>query len=175
MPYYLDIVRPPPPRYAVYRMSTDSWSVLKEEDVQKILAFYLSTEVFQLMESSCPKSSGKLIPLNDRISFWDTEMRDKSDKSNEVWVLNEDGQWTKLMKIKPIFEVERMFGFWINGKVFVESGSGQLLLYDLENEEFSELGIKVKEGGEDLLQVYSYEESLLVIKRGVFLSHFSRA
>ncbi|XP_022765329.1 putative F-box protein At1g32420 [Durio zibethinus] len=199
MAYYLmleDIVRPPPPRYAVYRMSTDSWRVLKKEDVQflqdlsfccgndnacvngvcywdiskfgsdsKILAFYLSTEVFQLMESPCPKSSGKLLPLHDRISFWDTEMRDKSDKSNEVWVLNEDGQWTKLLKIEPILDVERMFGFWINGKVFVESGRGQLLLYDLENEEFSELGIKVQEGGEDLLRVHSYEESLVVIER----------
>ncbi|XP_022764301.1 putative F-box protein At3g16210, partial [Durio zibethinus] len=126
-PYYLDleknIVRPPPPRCAVYRISTDSWRVLKEEDVQflqdlsisyssdnacvngayywdmfkfgsdrKIIEFYLSTEVFQLIESPCPKSSGKLLPLHDSISFWDTEMRDKSERSNEVWVLNEDGQ-----------------------------------------------------------------------------------
>ncbi|XP_022764574.1 putative F-box protein At1g32420 [Durio zibethinus] len=201
---YLDLEKnmAGPTHYAVYRMSTDSWRVLNEEDVQffqdlsicyssnnacvngvyywnvfkfvehgpsfidnKILAFYLGTEVFQLIESPCPESPGKLLPLHDDlISLWYIEMTDRDLRSNEVWVLNDDGHWTKLLKIEPHFVVQRTFGFWKNGKVFLESVSGQLMLYDLETEELSEeLGIKVRGGGEDLLRVYTYEESLVAI------------
>ncbi|XVF23714.1 hypothetical protein REPUB_Repub13aG0063600 [Reevesia pubescens] len=184
--------------HAIYKMNTDSWRVLEDEDVHffkdlhicpncndacvngvyywqvsqmpqlglihyKVLAFDLSTEVFQLIESPI-SGRGKLLPLlDDRISIWDTERIETSERSNEIWVLNDEGQWTKLLKIDPLLEVERMFGFWKNGKVFVESESGRLLLYDLDTVEFSDLGIKAKEAGD--LDVYTYEESLVAIAR----------
>ncbi|XWS07896.1 hypothetical protein CRYUN_Cryun41cG0031700 [Craigia yunnanensis] len=154
---------------AVYRMSTDSWMLLKEKDVQffeylnictnsssvcvngvyywqmfrylglglidhKVLAFYLGTEVFQMIQSPVSESCGQLLPLHDRISICDTELLMHRKRSNEVWVLNSEGHWTKLLKIEPFLEVQKMFGFWKNGKVLVESLSGRLLLYDHETE-----------------------------------------
>ncbi|XVF23719.1 hypothetical protein REPUB_Repub13aG0063900 [Reevesia pubescens] len=102
----------------------------------KVLAFDLSTEVFQLIESPI-SGRGKLLPLlDDHISIWDTERIETSERSNEIWMLNDEGHWTKLLKIDPLLEVERMFG---------------------------DLGIKAKEAGD--LDVYTYEESLVAIAR----------
>ncbi|XVF75499.1 hypothetical protein PTKIN_Ptkin13bG0192500 [Pterospermum kingtungense] len=178
--------------HGIYRLSTDSWRVLEEEDVEfvkqlhifpnynntcvngvyywqvcqiglseyKVLAFDLSTEVFRLIESPI-SALGKLLPLHDGcISIWDTE---RVERSNEIWVLNDDGNWNKLFKIEPLSEVERIFGFWKNEKVFVESKSGQLLLYDIDTEELTDFGIKASAAGD--LHVYSYEESLVSIGR----------
>ncbi|XWS75105.1 hypothetical protein CRYUN_Cryun01aG0056400 [Craigia yunnanensis] len=82
----------------------------------KVLAFYLGSEVFQLIESPCPESYGKQLPLHDdRISFWNTEMMmDRSQRSTADCVLNDEGHWTKLLNIEPLLQVERMFGFWEN-------------------------------------------------------------
>ncbi|XVF75496.1 hypothetical protein PTKIN_Ptkin13bG0192200 [Pterospermum kingtungense] len=179
--------------HAIYRISTDSWRVLEEEDVHffrdlhvspnfnntcvngvyywqvyklfdyKVLAFHLGTEVFQLIESPI-SGHGKLLPLHDgRISMWDTEGFQR-ERSNEIWVLYDEGNWTKLLKIEPLLEVDRMFGFWKNGKVFVESESGELLLYDLHTKEFTDFGIKASEDMD--LEVYTYEETLVDIGRG---------
>ncbi|XVF83299.1 hypothetical protein PTKIN_Ptkin16aG0475600 [Pterospermum kingtungense] len=181
--------------HAVYTMSTDSWRVFKEEEVEffedcfvcdnfnnacvngvyywqtfksgvvdfKVLAFNLSTEVFHLIDSPLSETCGQLLPLHDRIAIWDTHLYPDVKISNEVWVLNDDqGHWTKVLKIEPALEAYKMFGFWKNGKVLVESIRGQLLLYDLESEEAKELGIQTREGG-DFLLVYTYEESLVAI------------
>ncbi|XVE99385.1 hypothetical protein REPUB_Repub03eG0193600 [Reevesia pubescens] len=126
----------------------------------KVLVFDLGTEVFQLIESPI-SGYGKLLPLHDgRISIWDTET---IERSNEIWVLNDEGHWTKLLNIDPLLKVEGMFGFWKNGKVFVESESGQLLLYDLDTKEFKDVGIKATKVGN--LGVNTYEESLVAIGR----------
>ncbi|XVF75495.1 hypothetical protein PTKIN_Ptkin13bG0192100 [Pterospermum kingtungense] len=182
--------------HAIYRLSTDSWRVLEEEDVHffkdlhvspnfnntcvngvyywqvynlsnpglvdyKVLAFHLGTEVFRLIESPISEH-GKLLPLHDsrNISIWYTA---RIERSNEIWVLNDEGNWTKLLKIEPLLEVDRMFGFWKNGKVFVGSESGQLLLYDLHTKEFTDFGIKASE--DMSLEVYTYEETLVHIGR----------
>ncbi|XVF23689.1 hypothetical protein REPUB_Repub13aG0061100 [Reevesia pubescens] len=189
-----------PPHYAVYKMSTDSWRVCKEEEVKffehlcicpnknnacvngvyywqvfnilplglidrKVLAFNLGTEVFRLIEYPSFDSCGRLLPLHDdRISIWDTELLTHRKPSNQVWVLNDERHWTKLFKIEPVLQVQSMFGFWKNDKVLVEPVSAELVLYDLETEEFRELGIKTIEG-EFYFQVYAYEESLVAIRR----------
>ncbi|XVF23722.1 hypothetical protein REPUB_Repub13aG0064200 [Reevesia pubescens] len=162
-------------------MSTDSWRVLEEEDVQffkhvhidsnfssafvngvyywqviqslqlfmdyKILAFHLGIEVFQLMKSPI-SGHGKLLPFhNDRISFWGTGTIGRNERSNQIWVLNDEGHWTKLLKIDPLLKVERMFGFWKNDKVFIESESGRLLLYDLDTRNSAILGLKPRKLG----------------------------
>ncbi|XVF75494.1 hypothetical protein PTKIN_Ptkin13bG0192000 [Pterospermum kingtungense] len=183
--------------YAVYRMRTDSWRVLEEEDVHffedvhispntnttcangvyywqvfkihyigfaeyKVLAFHLSTEVFQLMESPL-STCGKLVPLHDgRISIWDI-MGIYHERSVEIWVLNDECNWTKLLKIEPPLEVEMIFEFWKNGKVFAESEGGQLLLYDLHTKQLTDFGIKASE--DRGLEVYTYEETLVDIGR----------
>lgn len=128
----------------------------------KVLAFNLGTEVFRLIESPI-STLGKLLPLHDgRISIWDTE---RIKRSTQIWVLNDEDNWTKLLKIEPILEVERMLGFWKNDEVlFVESKSGQLLLYNLGIDEFIDFGIEASAAGD--LHVYNYEESLVAINRG---------
>ncbi|XVF46359.1 hypothetical protein PTKIN_Ptkin03bG0020700 [Pterospermum kingtungense] len=132
--------------------------------VFKVLAFDLSTEVFQLIDSPFPERCGHLLPLHDRIAIWDTDSVVDMEISNEVWVLNDDGRhWAKVLKIEiAVLQVHKMFGFWKNGKVLVESVTGQLVLYDLEKEEAKEVCIHNREGG-NLLFVHTYEESLIAI------------
>ncbi|XVF83295.1 hypothetical protein PTKIN_Ptkin16aG0475300 [Pterospermum kingtungense] len=144
-------------------MSTDSWrSTGSGFHDYKILAFNLGTEVFHLIDSPCSESCGQLLPLHDRITIRDTHLLPDIKVSNEIWVMNDEGYWTKVLKIEHVLEVEQIFGFWKHGKVLVESASGQLLLYDLESEEAKELGIQTREGG-DFLEVYTSEESLAAI------------
>ncbi|XVF83900.1 hypothetical protein PTKIN_Ptkin16aG0531000 [Pterospermum kingtungense] len=188
--------------YAIYKMSTDSWRVLKEEEVpfsvylvirpnisnacvngvyywlahrrprpgffdHKVVVFHLGSEVFQLIESPLSESSriGHLLLLHDRISVCDTDRRRK--RSNDIWVLNDDGQWTKVLKIElPILQVENMFGFWRDSKVLLQYFSGELLVYDLKSQEFKEFGIQSKKAGY-YLQVFTYEESLSTINNKV--------
>ncbi|XVF75497.1 hypothetical protein PTKIN_Ptkin13bG0192300 [Pterospermum kingtungense] len=136
---------------AIYRMSMDSWRVLEdEEDVHFFKDVHIcpnhNITFFELMPSPI-SACGKLIPLHDgRISMWDTERIQRSERRNEVWVLNDGGHWSKLLKIDPLSKVEKMLGFWKNGKVFVLSKTGQLLLYDLDTKEYTDLGIKANEG-----------------------------
>ncbi|XVF46364.1 hypothetical protein PTKIN_Ptkin03bG0021200 [Pterospermum kingtungense] len=184
-----------PTHYAIYSISSDSWRIFKDEDVEflrdyyvcdnsnnacvngvyywqtfksnidhgsfKVLAFNLSTEVFQLIDSPFSGSGGHLLPLHDRIAIWDTDLLTYKEISNEVWVLNDDGHhWTKVLKIEiPVLQVQKMFGFWKNGKVLVESVTGELLLYDLEKEEVQ------TRVGVDFLFVCTYEESLVAIAK----------
>ncbi|KAK8671652.1 hypothetical protein V6N13_038240 [Hibiscus sabdariffa] len=180
-----------PDHYAVYKMNTDSWRVIRHENPwmfeclgvcpnesnacangvyywltdYKILAFHLGNEQFRLMDSPCGKSFGRLLPVHDRISFWDTERMDRGARTNEVWILNDEWRWTKVLKIEqPSQDFKRMFGFWEDGKVLAESVTGEFLLYDLETRDCHQLGVKTRVRG-DLLQVYTYVESLVHIRR----------
>ncbi|XVF46367.1 hypothetical protein PTKIN_Ptkin03bG0021500 [Pterospermum kingtungense] len=199
---YLDLEKDmeEPAHIAIYSMSSDSWRVFEDEEVEffrdnhicgnfnnacvngvyywhtfksiddsgyydhKVLALNLGTEVFRLIDLPFSKRGGHLIPLHDRIAIWDTDLLVDIEISNEVWVLDDDGRnWTKVLKIEiPVLQVQRMFGFWKNNKVLVESVTGQLLLYDLEKEEAKELGIQTKEDWYFLF-VHTYEESLVAI------------
>ncbi|XVF83899.1 hypothetical protein PTKIN_Ptkin16aG0530900 [Pterospermum kingtungense] len=184
--------------YAIYKMSTDSWRVLKEEEVpfsldlvirgdiskacvngvyywfanwqSKVLAFHLGSEAFELIESplSEQNGSGELLILHDRISVWDAQFGIDRKRSNEVWMLNNEGQWTKVLKIElPVLQAKWMFGFWkVYSKVLVESVWGELLVYDLESHEFKKLGIQTKNPGY-IFQVFTYEESLFSINNKV--------
>ncbi|XVF46360.1 hypothetical protein PTKIN_Ptkin03bG0020800 [Pterospermum kingtungense] len=123
----------------------------------KVLAFNFSTEVFQLIDLPLSERGGHLLPLHNRIAIWDTNLLEDIEISNEVWVLDDDGRhWNKVLKIEiPVLQVKKMFGFWKNGKLLVESVTGELLLYDLEKEE-----VQTRVGG-DFSYVYTYEESLV--------------
>ncbi|KAK8359024.1 hypothetical protein V6Z11_A04G068300 [Gossypium hirsutum] len=172
--------------YAVYKMSTDIWRVLKHEDLQRpkyllimnnnsevcingfnywhgdeyILAFYFGTKTFQFFQLPYPYLYGKLIPLQNCLSLWNCERTPKNNRINQVWILTEDHCWNKLLKIEHILEVNSMLGFWKNSNVLVVSTTGQLLLYNLETKEFRETEIKSRCYW-DLLQVYSFEENLV--------------
>lgn len=176
--------------YAVYNMSTDAWRVLKDEDLQMpkhllimnnnnqvcingvyywhgdeyILAFHFGTEAFHFIDLPYPYLHGKLIPLQNRLSLWNCDRIPINDRINEIWVLNEDHCWNKVLKIEHILEVNSMLGFWKNSNVLVVSTTGQLLLYNLETKEFMETGIKSRCSW-DLLHVYSFEESLVGVRR----------
>ncbi|XVF83903.1 hypothetical protein PTKIN_Ptkin16aG0531400 [Pterospermum kingtungense] len=192
--------------YTFYKMSTDSWRVLKEEEVpfsvdliirpsmsnacvngvyywlafyrmprpgramfvdNKVLAFHLGSEVFELIESPLSETSeilGQLLLLHDRISICDTEYNNIHRRSNNVWVLNDEGQWTKVLKIEPVLEYRKLFGFWKNSKVLLESFSWELFVYDLESQEFKKLGT---EKDRYYLKVFTYEESLSSVNNKV--------
>ncbi|XVF83904.1 hypothetical protein PTKIN_Ptkin16aG0531500 [Pterospermum kingtungense] len=131
--------------YAIYKMSKDSWRVLKEEEVPfspdlairgntsnasvsgvyywlayyrrcrrglarfKVVAFHLGSENFQLIESPLSETSesGQLLLLHNRMSICDTELHFNRQRSYDVWVLNDEGQWTKVLKIEPVFFISK--------------------------------------------------------------------
>ncbi|OMO81145.1 hypothetical protein COLO4_23737 [Corchorus olitorius] len=183
--------------YAIYRMSSDSWRVLKKEELQlvkdpllisnssnvcvsgvcywqvleslssgkcKLLKFNLGTEVFQLMDSPIPGNTyGDLMPLTDgRIALWDSYTM---NNACAVWVLNLNHQgnyWTnKLITIDVPAGIERMYGFWTHGKVFVESSLSGQALYDLKTREVNDLGIYGIHPSHHMVYMYTYKESLL--------------
>ncbi|XVF85437.1 hypothetical protein PTKIN_Ptkin17bG0118200 [Pterospermum kingtungense] len=193
--------------HAVYKMSTDSWRVLEEEEVQffedidmgdnetnacvngiyywkgakglgpglqehKIVAFHLGTEVFRVIQLPLSRLTGRLLALHDRISIWDDQLHGNQQLSNEkriftVWALNDEGHWTKFLKIEPEpepFLVVGLFVFWKNNKLVVEPRSRQLLVYDLESKELKEIGYHTREFIEFPF-VFTYEESLVAVRR----------
>ncbi|XWS75246.1 hypothetical protein CRYUN_Cryun01aG0069300 [Craigia yunnanensis] len=128
--------------HAVYRMSTESWRVLKGGDVDFFEDLYLCNN----HNNAC---------VSGVITGWPPSFFN---------ILRQN--WTKLLRIGPLSGVERMYGFWNkNGnKVYVESVSGQLLVYDLDIQDFRDIGIKTRRALY-LLEVHIFEESLIATSR----------
>ncbi|XVE68718.1 hypothetical protein DITRI_Ditri09bG0091700 [Diplodiscus trichospermus] len=147
------------------------WMVFKFLCYFKVLAFHLSNEVFQLIDwppvPNPAESIGQLLPLPDnRISLWVSDS-DVTDGCNDIWVLNDERQKrTKLFRIGPISGVQRIYGFHNKNpnKVYIESVSGHLLLYDFDTQEYKDIGIKTSRVMH-LLDVHIYQESLIATSR----------
>ncbi|XVF82964.1 hypothetical protein PTKIN_Ptkin16aG0094500 [Pterospermum kingtungense] len=175
---------------AVYNMSTDSWRVLKEEDVH----FF---QHLAILNNSDTCVNGTYYWLANEPTLYEgyndyyvlafcfsTEafqlikspippicgsgvllaIHDRIciwESSDEVWMLNDESHWTKFLKIEPI---QNMFGygFWKKGKV-LGNFQAQLFLYDIESEEIKELGIEIE--GQGSIEVCPYEETLVSLRR----------
>ncbi|OMO81132.1 hypothetical protein COLO4_23748 [Corchorus olitorius] len=101
---------------------------------------------------------GKLMPLIDgRIALWYSSYM---NHECVVWVLNfnDEGNcsWSKLINIDLRAGIGRMYGFWTHGTVFAAKFN-KVLLYDLETENFNDVGIRC------YFSYTYYEESLLSV------------
>ncbi|KAA8548018.1 hypothetical protein F0562_004447 [Nyssa sinensis] len=77
-----------------------------------------------------------------------------------IWVMKEEGLWTKELTIGPLQGVRSPLGFWKIDELFLENSTSQLVLYNLGTQEFVNLGFR---GKEDNLEVLFYKESLVSI------------
>ncbi|CAK9139519.1 unnamed protein product [Ilex paraguariensis] len=80
-----------------------------------------------------------------------------------IWVMEEEGCWTKLFTFQPFPKVKRPLGFWKNQDLLCESNTSLLVLYKHDTNEPTNLGIH---GGDTVggLSVFSYKESLVSVK-----------
>ncbi|XP_059670643.1 putative F-box protein At3g16210 [Cornus florida] len=132
-----------------------------------ILTFDLSTEVFGDIPGpqDIPKSKlGILIIHNDSISVLCFDPREVH-KYFDIWVMKQEGCWTKELTIGTLVDVERALGFWKNGELFIETSTSDLILYNpniQETKDFQNRGLYKMER----LRIFIYKESLVSINGG---------
>ncbi|XP_059644241.1 putative F-box protein At3g16210 [Cornus florida] len=172
-----------PYQAAVYTLSTDSWRYLghvatpyttiynpqsntcingvhywrttnKENDHPLILSFDMGNELFHNIRD-IPSSHGVLASYNNSLALIDADSRPFVD----IWVMREEGCWTKLFTFEIIRGVDRPLGFWKNGQLFMESDDGFMTLYDPVTHEIKDLGTRFI-ADDPLL----YRESLVPIR-----------
>ncbi|XP_059670669.1 F-box protein At5g62510-like [Cornus florida] len=53
----------------------------------------------------------------------------------DIWVMKEEGFWTKQLTIGPLLDVDRPLGFWKNGEIFLGTKTSDLVLYNCNTQE----------------------------------------
>lgn len=133
------------------------WIAMQDFDSKVILSFDISAEVFEEIQTPCnPKSAlGNLGLCNGSLAL---VVLDEEEKCFDLWVMKERC-WTKQFTVGPFLEACEPLGLWKKGAFFLESETGQLLLYDPNNKEMRDLGLRAL-----WFSVATYRESLLTIK-----------
>ncbi|XP_059670626.1 putative F-box protein At1g32420 [Cornus florida] len=128
-----------------------------------ILTFDLSNEVFGDIPGpqDIPVVNwGNLIIYNDSISVMCFDPREV-EKYVDIWVMKEEGCWTKQLTMGPVIDVDRALGFWKNGELFLETTTSKLVLYNPNTQEIKDLQHR---GLYNSLRIFMYKESLVSIK-----------
>lgn len=93
-----------------------------------------------------------------------------------IWVMSTEGCWKKQFNVDlgPLVGVQRLIGYWKNGKVFLESETNTLILCDPSTQEVKGLEFLVNGGpgvgdenpfpDDPCCQILNYKESLVSIK-----------
>ncbi|KAI3457669.1 hypothetical protein Pfo_014332 [Paulownia fortunei] len=155
----------------VYKNETFCWWAQDSSDVEVILSFGMSKEVFQKtpLPSNIEALGGQhrttraILPLKQSVALIVYRLQE-FDKIFDVWIMNGLGgnseSWSKLMSIGPLSRVERPLGFWNNDEFILESSNGELVLYNRTNQEIKNLGVY---GKRSRLEVLVYKESLFSV------------
>lgn len=86
-----------------------------------------------------------------------------AELSVDIWVMEGKESWAKKMTVGPLLNIRRALGSWKNGEIFIETGTLQLALLHPDTKEIRNLGPRMNCY---CLQVSSYKESLVSLKRG---------
>ncbi|XVF46365.1 hypothetical protein PTKIN_Ptkin03bG0021300 [Pterospermum kingtungense] len=145
-----------PIHYAIYSMSSDSWRVFKDEDVE----FFRDYHVCGNFNNACVNG----------VYYWHTfkSIEGSGYYDHKVLALNLGTEVFQL--IDPPFSkrgghllpLHDRIAIWDTDLLIDTEISNELLLYDIENEEAKELGIQTKKDWYFLF-VHTYEESLVAI------------
>ncbi|XP_059670645.1 F-box/kelch-repeat protein At3g23880-like [Cornus florida] len=129
-----------------------------------LLSFDMSKEIFKedipaptgVQKDLC----GDLTMYNDSIAmiYFDAQ---EVEKYFHVWVMKEEGFWTKQLNIGPLPEIQRPLGIWKNGELFLEDSDSQLVMYDHNTQEIKSLGLR---GYRSCFVIVLYKESLFSVK-----------
>ncbi|KAF3660900.1 hypothetical protein FXO37_13162 [Capsicum annuum] len=155
----------------VYKNENFCWLAQDGENHEVILSFNMSEGIFR--NTKLPLNIGTfgereirsvwvIVPFDESISLIVYCLKEL-EKYFDIWVISELGTksfWTKSQRIGPLSRVERPLGFWKNGEFILENNSGQLVIYDLSNQEVKTLEFYGKRGR---LEIVVYKESLISV------------
>ncbi|XP_059670665.1 uncharacterized protein LOC132316168 [Cornus florida] len=128
-----------------------------------ILSFDLANENFHDLPSlsEIPKSKFGELALYDKsiaiILFHPNEL----ENYIEIWVMKEEGFWTKQLTMGPLLDVLVPIGFWDDGQLLIRARSGHMILYNISTLDSRDLGYYRLASA---LQVYRFKESIFSIK-----------
>ncbi|PIN17447.1 hypothetical protein CDL12_09888 [Handroanthus impetiginosus] len=155
----------------VYKNETFCWWAQDSSDVEVILSFDMRKEMFQKtpLPSNIEGLGGQhritraILPIKESIGLIVYRIQEL-DKTFDVWILKELGEnasksWSKVASIGPLSRIARPLGVW-NNKFILESGNGELVLYNNTNQEMKNLGVY---GKRNRLEVLVYRESLFSV------------
>ncbi|KAL1560907.1 F-box/kelch-repeat protein-like protein [Salvia divinorum] len=152
----------------VYKNQNFCWWAQDKNNVEVILSFDMVDEVFEMTElpfdveplGGQHRTTRAIVPLKESLVLIVYRQRD-DDKVFDMWTLNEAGggveAWSKLRSIGPIPGVEKVLGFWNKDEFILESGTGEMVVYNRITREMKNLGIY---GKRSKLEVVVMTESL---------------
>ncbi|XP_059670667.1 F-box/kelch-repeat protein At3g23880-like [Cornus florida] len=131
-----------------------------------ILSFDLTNENFHELPTPSQIPKSKCGELNLYCNCIAIILFHPNDIENniEIWVMKEEGFWTKQLTMGPILDVLVPMGFWDDdGQLLITTMSGHMVLYNIHTLESRDLG---HYGLKSAIQVYRFKESLFSLKEG---------
>lgn len=139
------------------------------DKICRIRSFDMASEQFGEMHAlDIPKARwGALMLRGDSLALLVCDQPGKAMTSiYEVWVMKQEGSWTKVLTVQPLIDAHWPRGIWEDDKmIFKITETSQLVLYDPTTREVTELGFQLdRTWGQ--CWVFNYKESLVPITRG---------
>ncbi|KAM7528043.1 hypothetical protein LguiB_031453 [Lonicera macranthoides] len=146
----------------------------------QIVLFDMSREVFRKIPAPynvlAPYQHNLLVQNDDSITILENEYKGLNDtgrydttlKSIHIWVMRQEGCWTKTFTLdcETMVQIQHPLGFWRNDKeLFGETAANKLVLCDLNTHRIKYLGVRGHTESK-FLRVIKYKESLVSVKAG---------
>lgn len=135
-----------------------------ESDVA-ILAFDICSEKFrEIQVPDCIKSKeGDLALYGDSVALLSCDV-DRVDKCVDIWLMDQDGCWTKSLTVGPFQDIKWPLCFWKSNELLLETESPLLTLYDVYTKKIRTVEARRKENGFFIYWIFAYKESLVSIQ-----------
>ncbi|KAI7992135.1 F-box/kelch-repeat protein [Camellia lanceoleosa] len=115
-------------------------SVVNDANRYGILSFDMRLEEFRDRGAASTKHKwGSLSLYNGSIGLFFSQTDLTLECIIDIWVMEEEGCWIKLVTVKPIPEVSRPCGFWKEKELFFETWTSELVLFNHETHEIRNL------------------------------------
>ncbi|CAK9144929.1 unnamed protein product [Ilex paraguariensis] len=150
---------------ATYVNGAYYWLSSENGENHSVLSLNMTSEVFREIQGPDhrKKTWVNLTLYNNGIALFLCQTDMVLQFIIDIWVMKEEGCWTKLLIVKPFPEILRPLGFWKSEDLLLESGCLELVLYNHDTKETTGLGIYgfFTYCG---LSIFSYKESLVSVK-----------
>ncbi|XP_059640108.1 F-box/kelch-repeat protein At3g06240-like isoform X1 [Cornus florida] len=161
---YLDVALPystiHTPQSNTFINGVYHWFCLRAGDQHRvILSFDMGNELFHEIRDIPSSDYGyyaDLAPYDNSLALIYSE----SGPFVEIWVMMEEGCWTKHLTVELLLKHKSPLGFWKNGQLIVETVcDGHVGLYDPETREITDLV-----GSQFWVEFLIYKESLVAVR-----------
>ncbi|KAI7990118.1 F-box/kelch-repeat protein [Camellia lanceoleosa] len=136
-------------------------TVVNDANRYGILSFDMRLEEFREIEvpASTKHKWGSLSLYNGSIGLFFSQTDLTLECIIDIWVMEEEGCWIKLVTVKPFLEVSHPCGFWKEKELFFETRTNELVLFNHETHEIRNL--EMYGCGGFWLWAVCYKESLV--------------